>query len=508
MDSILKANGLSAQAQVEAGEMEQLPNDNDLKNSQQYLEGIVCHDTVRESTTVAFREGVTYFRPEAIAKGKNQVLDSRTILIYLSPADFLSVAMSGHADHKAGTVQSLIEGGTLFDDLPLLNFVHDGEGTARVTGHEGRHRARALQALGVTRMPVLLSHRYDPNGQPMMWRSIARNPNIFQDEWPHKLYGEFGNCEETRRNRDNFIAFPVPDLRLVQELGPEDAMRAEAAAHQHDNYCAGDLGYCDASSAVWSLNNAFPMASLKHLKDDWVKWFGEEISMDESEGLGRNYAGMLTGEIIEEVIVFVRDGKGYIWDGWHRVAAAIVGGKETIKAIVGVPLPALCNDDMNDIRSGTDDFLKWLHDDRLGLYQVTEQSLEVARAIALEGWCERAGERQWPIPSDLAGACKFSTLFAKSLFGGVLQGTIDHQYNLIDGKIVDLNANAEDVQALRTAGRDVYQHDEYFFGNEEHLDSMLSCLPRITLWRDRFVTALKNLDIGANSTHALPSFGD
>ncbi|MEX5385644.1 hypothetical protein WCE10_21715, partial [Cronobacter muytjensii] len=92
-----------------------------------------------------------------------------------------------------------------------------GEGTAMVTGHEGRHRAKFLQSQGVTEMPVLLKHRYDVNGQPMIWEAIKQDPSVFVDEWPRRLYGERGGSPETDLHKNNFIAFPVPDLRLTND---------------------------------------------------------------------------------------------------------------------------------------------------------------------------------------------------------------------------------------------------------------------------------------------------
>jgi len=41
-------------------------------------------------------------------------------------------------------------------DVPNLTFESPERGWAKITGHEGRHRARALQRLGVTQMPVLM----------------------------------------------------------------------------------------------------------------------------------------------------------------------------------------------------------------------------------------------------------------------------------------------------------------------------------------------------------------
>lgn len=158
-----------------------------------------------------------YFNQEALETAYNQPSDSRDILIYMHPEDFLKVAMSGFSDDKMRSVKELANNNISFNEIPFLNFVHDGEGTARVTGHEGRHRARILLELNATEMPVLLRHRYDENGQAMLWHKMNSTDNQFYDMWPERLYGERGSSEETNKNSKNYISFPVEDLRLTQD---------------------------------------------------------------------------------------------------------------------------------------------------------------------------------------------------------------------------------------------------------------------------------------------------
>ena len=169
-------------------------------------------------------DGNSYFAEESLQFAQEQANDSRAKLIYMSPSDFLSVAMNGHNIEKEALVESVFEKNGEFRDVPFLNFVHDGEGTAMVTGHEGRHRAKFLESRGVQEMPVLLQHRYDINGQPMVWRTIESDPGSFVDEWPRKLYGERGGSPDTDLHKHNFITFPVPDLRLNNILETENGV--------------------------------------------------------------------------------------------------------------------------------------------------------------------------------------------------------------------------------------------------------------------------------------------
>lgn len=156
----------------------------------------------------------SYFLQEVLEKAYQQPTDSRDILIYMHPKDFLHVAMSGFSEEKMQNVKNLCQENTQFNEIPFLNFVHDGEGTARVTGHEGRHRARILLENNITEMPVLLRHRYDENGQAMLWHTMNTPENKFYDMWPERLYGERGDSEATNKNSRNYITFPIDDLRL------------------------------------------------------------------------------------------------------------------------------------------------------------------------------------------------------------------------------------------------------------------------------------------------------
>ena len=152
-----------------------------------------------------------YFLDEVLRQAGEQLAGSRDKLVYMTPGQFLSVAMSGFNPAKEKSVADALASGCQFDEIPFLNFVHDGEGTARVIGHEGRHRAMAFAKEGIEEFPVLLRHRYDENGQAMVWDRIENDPLFFKDPWPERLYGERGFCGETKLHASNFIPFPVPD---------------------------------------------------------------------------------------------------------------------------------------------------------------------------------------------------------------------------------------------------------------------------------------------------------
>ncbi len=95
---------------------------------------------------------------------------SRETLVAMSPDDFLTLAApiqdgpgavedseTGrlYAPSKMEGVIDALERGVLLADIPFLNIdpVNDDE-EAKVKGHEGRHRAMALEKIGVRLMPV------------------------------------------------------------------------------------------------------------------------------------------------------------------------------------------------------------------------------------------------------------------------------------------------------------------------------------------------------------------
>ena len=145
-----------------------------------------------------------------------------------------------------------------------------------------------------------------------------------------------------------------------------------------------------------------------------------------------------------------------------------------------------CEKEIGAFPDTTNGLRAWIQMNEVVGYQLSDELLQIAYQIAIDGWRARAKERGNSSPIDLSGSCKFSTLFVKSIFGGAVQGNKDHQYNVIDGIVVDLNAGSQDIKGMTDKGIDVYRHDELFFGNEDHLASMLSCVGRVKDWKSQF----------------------
>jgi len=163
-------------------------------------------------------EGAEYFNDVAF-DSLSIKHKSRETVVLMSPDEFLDMARKLGDDTEFGKsttklVEHLDEGGK-FDDVPFLKFENDGEGTAKVVGHEGRHRMNALKAKGVTKVPVRFISSEHGSGPGIRWSEQA-DPDSFDyvKTRPTKLLSEEG---------DKSIAFP--DVFPTPEANPSKFMR-------------------------------------------------------------------------------------------------------------------------------------------------------------------------------------------------------------------------------------------------------------------------------------------
>ena len=132
------------------------------------------------------------FNEEALRTAANQNDKSRDILVEMPIDDFLNSAEKGLVESKLEGTRALVAEGTPFSSVPNLTFRNNGDGTAKVVGHEGRHRALALREQGETTMPVVLTAR-GGDGPAIRWGQ-QNNPDSFDyvDVIPQKLIEEDG----------------------------------------------------------------------------------------------------------------------------------------------------------------------------------------------------------------------------------------------------------------------------------------------------------------------------
>jgi hypothetical protein len=109
-----------------------------------------------------------------------------------------------------------------------------------------------------------------------------------------------------------------------------------------------------------------------------------------------------------------------------------------------------------------------------------------AKIFVFRKWCDHAKERGLISPVDLSGSCKYGSLFMNQVFGGKICGHYEHQYNVIDGRIVDLSHDAVDVGRITNP----YLHEPDFFVIPEKQASLDKCLPRVKGWVKEFLAEI------------------
>lgn len=109
-----------------------------------------------------------------------------------------------------------------------------------------------------------------------------------------------------------------------------------------------------------------------------------------------------------------------------------------------------------------------------------------AKVFVFRKWCELAAERHACPPSDLSGSCKYGSLFMNQVFGGSIRGHYEHQYNMIEGRIVDLSHDAFDVGRIINP----YLHEPDYFAIPERQDALDNCLPRVACWVAQFLAEI------------------
>jgi len=140
---------------------------------------------VGDSLRGAVKGTVKGFTKEAVEKAvKQSGRKSRSIVTEMNIDDFLEMAAKGERDDSTKFLKDKTE----FTSIPEL-WVETTGGVAKVTGHEGRHRARRLKEMGYETMPVMMTDRN------IRWDQAA-NPDSFDyvKDFPTKLTSQEGDA--------------------------------------------------------------------------------------------------------------------------------------------------------------------------------------------------------------------------------------------------------------------------------------------------------------------------
>lgn len=154
----------------------------------QRFEGVEAESEARMSNIQSDIESVIpetkYFSlsPSNISDAVNP--KSRTTMSTMSPDDFLSLARQDDLDvGNINKYRKLIREGVKFDTLPeLVIKAGDQEGLHTVISHEGRHRAAALKAEGIDKMPVKITSEPGRKGGSIRWDETNTRPTEIMAE--------------------------------------------------------------------------------------------------------------------------------------------------------------------------------------------------------------------------------------------------------------------------------------------------------------------------------------
>lgn len=120
---------------------------------------------------------------------------------------------------------------------------------------------------------------------------------------------------------------------------------------------------------------------------------------------------------------------------------------------------------------------------RCGRVTYTYAQFAAAKSWFFAKWSDWASDRGLGAPPDLSGSCKYASLYMQSIFGGAIRGHFEHQYNFIDGRLVDLSHDALDVGRMLRP----YLHEPEYFSVPELQAALVSCQPRAERWAHEFI---------------------
>lgn len=110
---------------------------------------------------------------------------------------------------------------------------------------------------------------------------------------------------------------------------------------------------------------------------------------------------------------------------------------------------------------------------------INPANLALAQEALNHLWSERLEERGYEKLPGRGGSCKFAALLARELFGGRLDGNLDHVFVRKDKAIFDLNEQEEDVLIL---GASAHLSTPWVLHHVDYRESLGSCIPRVLRW--------------------------
>jgi hypothetical protein len=99
-------------------------------------------------------------------------------------------------------------------------------------------------------------------------------------------------------------------------------------ASRYVGFATNEMG--DPEDLAWALEHQFPLADFRSMPTDWAEYHADDVLENP-----RYDEAFSKAEFHTPVVLSVEADELIIWDGWHRIACAIVRGDECITAILG-----------------------------------------------------------------------------------------------------------------------------------------------------------------------------
>lgn len=146
-------------------------------------------ESINKAIDEAQRAPETYFTPNALERLQAETANprSRDTEVRISPDEFLRLA---EKTPLTGSKRDALKDVDKFNDVPYLIIKNNGDGTATVIGHEGRHRAATISERGGQEIPVRITASESGDGDVIRWGS-------YKGELPTVLISQDGDYRTT-----------------------------------------------------------------------------------------------------------------------------------------------------------------------------------------------------------------------------------------------------------------------------------------------------------------------
>ena len=163
-----------------------------------------------------FPEAFSLYEPTALLEGLEQANRGEIDLAIIDPETFRKIAaqidtdnpeiakqMQRTVDQYAAEIQSGIPLNNPEDNIPFLEYTVPQDNVAQFVGHDGRHRNRAMEALGALQSLVKVTPYF--RGQQVLSKT-GKASDVYTETSPMQLEGEGGKKVGSSKDLFKFLS--------------------------------------------------------------------------------------------------------------------------------------------------------------------------------------------------------------------------------------------------------------------------------------------------------------